>query len=307
MATINIPRGYSFRLQVTNNEQFNAERVVSLALVRNGYTTQLGTFGVGTDRSFPTVLENAQLQIAGRIDHNPTLESGYDPDTARADIKFYRQYVFFELSMWIHIEKTKRFESDAIPMGTSLVAPTAADDEVIRLGVIASTRLKGLAAFVSKLDDGKPIGPSDFSDLPFLRDQLNPEEKILFDEDPIVGARVLLHAKAALSAAEDLYAGAELHNGNGDAFRHFYWNFLMTENTSVGERWAERWGNAHEDTLGNPPLEKTMDLHNNNVGRKLGLTGAADDPPVLRAAVRNGACRVIRNGALVRSDNAGEI
>ena len=81
----------------------------------------------------------------------------------------------------------------------------------------------------------------------------------------------------------------------------------MGSDSNVGLIWAERWGTAHEEgTDSNPPLERSMDLHNNRIGRQLAKDNADDDPSALRAAVRNGSCRIIRAGELVRSDNEGE-
>lgn len=70
------------------------------------------------------------------------------------------------------------------------------------------------------------------------------------------------------------------HNGLGDrsdAFRHGIWNAEMT--ILIGAEKAELFATAHEekDTTGvesdgHTKLEhKNMDLHNNNVGRKIGL------------------------------------
>jgi hypothetical protein len=143
--------------------------------------------------------------------------------------------------------------------------------------------------------------------LPIVREKLNAEEKKLFDQDPVIGARVLLHAIGATSSAEELYEDTALHNGNGDAFRHMYWNYRMGSDPRIGVSWAERWGNAHEDGAGNqPPLEKSMDLHNNWRGRQLASERVDDDPRALRAAVRSGSCRILVGGALVRSSSQGE-
>lgn len=70
------------------------------------------------------------------------------------------------------------------------------------------------------------------------------------------------------------------HNGLGDrsdAFRHGIWNAEMT--ILIGAEKAELFATAHEEkdttgveTDGHTKLEhKNMDLHNNNVGRKIGL------------------------------------
>ena len=62
-------------------------------------------------------------------------------------------------------------------------------------------------------------------------------------------------------------------NGSGpeNAFRHAYWNALMT--WGYGEMLAKEAADRHEKFLGpetNPPKEEEMDLFNNNIGRQLG-------------------------------------
>ncbi len=60
-------------------------------------------------------------------------------------------------------------------------------------------------------------------------------------------------------------------DGKADAFRHAYWNILMTKRTS--SIFAEVEGFAHETNCLDPndPKAKAMDLHNNKVGRNLAL------------------------------------
>lgn len=166
----------------------------------------------------------------------------------------------------------------------------------------------GVERFLHAIDSGGPLHPSDYSDLPIIRERLSNLEKGLFDEDPIAGARVLLHARTSTNTAAELYEGTVLHNGNGDAFRHLYWSYRIGSDPGVGSRWAERWGNAHEDgNPGQPSVERLMDLHNNLRGRQLAAAQADDDPRALRSAVRNGSCRICPSGTLVRSDSTGEL
>ncbi|MBS9524741.1 hypothetical protein KI659_12045 [Litoribacter alkaliphilus] len=65
--------------------------------------------------------------------------------------------------------------------------------------------------------------------------------------------------------------GGNNHNDCGDAFRHAYWNALnviSTNNVPLSKQFAD----AHEcDTPSNREMEKIMDLHNNQVGRDIGL------------------------------------
>lgn len=57
----------------------------------------------------------------------------------------------------------------------------------------------------------------------------------------------------------------------GDAFRHAFWNAVMTR--LIGRGGAARWANAHEngDKL-NTPRQMAMDKHNNLVGRETAAT-----------------------------------
>ena len=61
-----------------------------------------------------------------------------------------------------------------------------------------------------------------------------------------------------------------VHNGPQDAWRHCYWNCLMTH--SIGEGQAQTVADTHEELGGNPANERTMDLHNNAEGRACGQT-----------------------------------
>lgn len=64
----------------------------------------------------------------------------------------------------------------------------------------------------------------------------------------------------------------EFYLGRGDAFRHAYWNALMTK--EIDETWAEKFATAHESETpeGN---DRTMDLRNNAEGRTVGRKGGS--------------------------------
>jgi len=68
----------------------------------------------------------------------------------------------------------------------------------------------------------------------------------------------------------------KLHHKNGpaNAFRHAFWNYLIAKrcfnwqrNEEVVLVWAKKVTDWHEDSFPNKQLAKTMDLHNNEVGR----------------------------------------
>lgn len=148
------------------------------------------------------------------------------------------------------------------------------------------------------------------TDLPYRRERLNPLEQALYEEQLVVGLHVLGHAASALDMTT-YYYGNNRGNDNSDAFRHAYWNALMANDPEVGPNWAQRWGNAHEEgTLSNPPLEKEMDLFNNDVGRSIRSTG---DSFVLaqnvKGAVDSGRMRRIASsgGPLVPTDSSGSV
>ncbi len=77
------------------------------------------------------------------------------------------------------------------------------------------------------------------------------------------------HAQSALNLAAARYPKS-VHNGKGDAFRHCYWNGLMT--VSLGASTAKRIASNHEAVSTNPTKEKNMDLYNNGRGRWVGKT-----------------------------------
>jgi hypothetical protein len=61
-------------------------------------------------------------------------------------------------------------------------------------------------------------------------------------------------------------SGWGLHNGWADAVRHCYWSGLMAYH--FGYDTAKGFGDRHEQTPGQDPREKNMDLHNNEMGRR---------------------------------------
>ncbi|MFV0385642.1 DUF6973 domain-containing protein [Paracoccus sp. (in: a-proteobacteria)] len=94
-------------------------------------------------------------------------------------------------------------------------------------------------------------------------------------------------------------------DGHNDAFRHAYWNALMTKN--FGEEFAAAYGTTHEGIPGNPADSETMDLYNNEVGRRIATENpdASDEElaQLIYEAVENGEMLVIDgNGELAYSD-----
>ncbi len=73
--------------------------------------------------------------------------------------------------------------------------------------------------------------------------------------------------------SERLFPLTHSTNGAGNAFRHALWNCLILmycckiSSPEKSIKWTEEITNMHEDLFPNPPLQRKMDLHNNQVGR----------------------------------------
>ena len=127
----------------------------------------------------------------------------------------------------------------------------------------------------------------------------NLQELALCARHPIDCSRARNDATKANTQTEAYYSSG-LHNGNGDAFRHAYWNKLMVG--SIGATRAAEFANAHE--YGNhsqPDIEKQMDLFNNQKGRSWSAYSAAR----IRDEISKGGGKRIVNNTLVATTSAG--
>lgn len=98
---------------------------------------------------------------------------------------------------------------------------------------------------------------------------LRQKEKEFLWSHPIAAASFNSNASAALKEAQKRFSKGSLHNGSGDAFRHCFWSAMNARDQ--GKALAKEFGDAHEDFEGNPPAEKAMDLHNNDIGYAIGV------------------------------------
>lgn len=94
---------------------------------------------------------------------------------------------------------------------------------------------------------------------------LTPEEKALVLKNPVKAYRSNAAANAAVQATVSLF-GENGYKTRSDAFRHSYWNWLMSKCCSVD--WARAFATAHESQTPNND-DKRMDLNNNMIGRRL--------------------------------------
>lgn len=183
----------------------------------------------------------------------------------------------------------------------------------------------GDGAMVPGWDRYRP-GKDDLSDV--LRDyQVREDEMVKFPGPPLswaIGQREVTKTEAellstlsllklkkmqdiadqAFAEAKRQYPGdssAAANDGHQDAFRHAYWNALMTK--EFGEDFTRRLTTAHEGVSGNPADREAMDLYNNEVGR--GIAGGHPDASASELAdlVRKG----IDHGDMVVIDKAGDL
>lgn len=114
--------------------------------------------------------------------------------------------------------------------------------------------------------------------------------------------------KTAIHDAENVFDGKGVTDGHSDAFRHAYWNAMLSDR--FGEEWAASYTTAHErvpEGSGSHATAEAMDLHNNEVGRRIFAENPDADADELKQlvkrAVENGEMVVVNaEGRLVRSD-----
>ncbi len=121
--------------------------------------------------------------------------------------------------------------------------------------------------------------------------QLNPSERRYITGSPQNAVRAALFhqdSSAATREAQRLWGTTRnmQTNGPGDAFRHAYWNALMTRRAGAQE--AERFATAHEQTPGgNTDAARRMDLHNNAAGRRIAQANPNATPEQLSVLINN--------------------
>lgn len=110
-------------------------------------------------------------------------------------------------------------------------------------------------------------------------------------------------ALAAINLSEAIY-NSGLSQGNGDAFRHAYWNAILvqefgavTRGPAYGVERAEIWTTAHESESSG--IDKEMDLYNNYVGREIGYFNYTQS----RTHISNTLQTLVNQGTLVRIVN----
>lgn len=81
-----------------------------------------------------------------------------------------------------------------------------------------------------------------------------------------------------MQECNSLYGSTHHMNGKPNAFRHALWNILIckktlkyTKNDHKSAKWAKKVTDLHEKMAKSEVLDTMMDLHNNEIGRRLFL------------------------------------
>jgi hypothetical protein len=154
------------------------------------------------------------------------------------------------------------------------------------------------------------LGPLTFIRSPFHSYSMTETEAGLLDQlGSQRGVSGLLEfndiKETAFDTADERFPDQGREDGHNDAFRHAYWNALMTSH--LGEGFATSFGTAHEGVEGNPADREAMDLFNNELGRRIATEhpDASDEElaDLIFDAIDRGEAMVIdANGELVYSD-----
>lgn len=124
----------------------------------------------------------------------------------------------------------------------------------------------------------------------------NDAEKVLAKKDYIAAYR----ANKARTITEEYIGNTygmenDIDGTQVNAYRHAMWNAVMTD--KIGEKKAKKFADAHEQIPNNPVEYMEMDLHNNELGRKIALEYAGQGYDVfsqkIQEAINNGEAKVI--------------
>lgn len=91
------------------------------------------------------------------------------------------------------------------------------------------------------------------------------------------------------------------NDGHRDAFRHAYWNALLTK--EFGAEWTTQFTTAHEGLDSNPAVREAMDLYNNEVGRQIAIS----NPNATEEQLANLVKQAVDNGEMVVVDQSGNL
>ena len=124
----------------------------------------------------------------------------------------------------------------------------------------------------------------------------NDAEKALAKNDYIAAYQVNESKKITEKYIDKTYGRENDFDGTQvNAYRHAMWNAVMTD--KIGEEKAKKFADAHEQFPNNPVEHMEMDLHNNELGRRIAIEYAGQGYDVfsqkIQEAINNGEAKVI--------------
>ena len=124
----------------------------------------------------------------------------------------------------------------------------------------------------------------------------NDEEKSLAKKDYISAYKVNQSKTITEDYIKKTYGLENDRDGTQvNAYRHAMWSAIMTD--KIGEEKAKQFADAHEQIPNNPIEHMEMDLHNNELGRKIAKEYAGQGYDVfsqkILEAINNGEAKVI--------------
>ncbi|MGW5451574.1 WXG100 family type VII secretion target [Nocardia sp. NPDC003979] len=101
-------------------------------------------------------------------------------------------------------------------------------------------------------------------------------------------------------SVDDQYDG-NFQDNHADAFRHAYWNAMLTE--EFGAEWTEEYTTKHEGREDNRMSREAMDLYNNELGRRI----ATENPGLGPVGLQNKIIDAWNNGDGAVIDQDGNL
>ena len=105
---------------------------------------------------------------------------------------------------------------------------------------------------------------------------------LLLAQRPLMIAPTIGATRKTFRVTSQIYGKPQGASGPANAFRHGCWNVLLaarsyaiTHDVQASVDWAKRVTDTHEQLIVNPEMDRLMDLHNNEVGRKVFLSNIA--------------------------------
>ncbi|NUP26411.1 MAG: hypothetical protein HOQ36_10845 [Nocardia sp.] len=170
----------------------------------------------------------------------------------------------------------KAFENVKLPPGWELEAIVVENQVQADPGGMVTWPEDGLLGMIAgPLGKAKQVTAAEAE----MLDDLSIGDKIRF-------YRIMTEAE---DTALGVYEGDLEQDDHTDAFRHAYWNALMTQ--EFGADWTTEYASKHEGRPDNAAVREAMDLHNNEIGRTIALQNPDADPEELQQLVKDAVAR----------------